>query len=1162
MPENFFNLLRSLSARLLAVTAALFLVSAARAAPPEISETNFCSVLVAFAGKIETTDANTNDWHAAQTNQVLLPGDRLRTAADSRATLQLSDRSVIRVGADTILEIQPPTPPARHRFGLKRGALFFLDREQPADVEFETLLTTGAIRGTEFLLTVADGDSATRLALLNGAVELKTSGGQLSLTNGQEIFLSPSSPAKISAVLPAVNLIQWSFYYPGVLNPDEIPFSENEKSALATSHAAYLEGDLLHALAAAPAALATQSKATRLYFAQLKLAVGRVNEAENFVENTGDSAMPLRELIAAVKFQEVTPLANPISSSGWLARSYYLQSRSQLPEALAAARQAAKLAPNFGFAWARVAELEFGFEHRRAALDALAQAEKISPRHAPAVALEGFSALSENHPRAALVHFDNAIALDDSLPTAWLGRALAEAALGDDREARRNLQIAATLEPPCGLCRSYLGKSWSQNGNDKLAEKEFLLAQKLDPADPTAWLYSALHRFQTHQVNDAVRDLERSMELNDNRSVFRSRLQLDRDRATRSADLAAIYNAVGLEEVGQSAAHRAVGEAYSDFSGHLFLANSLANQEDPQHFNLRLESARESEHLVANLLAPSGGGNLSSLLSQQDHLQNFDTRPFGFSSLTEYNSRGDWSESATAFGHAKNFSYALDVQDVSQNGQRQNNGLKNLEFAFHAKVQVAPADSLYFSVDTLERGVGDVAQHYDPASSLLGLHANENQTPNLYLGWNHEWSPGSHTLFLVSRLTDHLSLTNPAPSVLFLQRNSSGIVGVTADPDFTLNQQENFTLYSAEAQQIWESAQHALIIGGRFQHGEVNSHSLLTRMFGATTAQNISPDFERLNGYGYYQWRPVSAFRFTAGLSYDQLTYPRNAGLPPTLASDETRSLLGPKIGFTAAPWRGGWLHAAWTRSLGGLFFDNSIRLEPADVAVAVSSFRSLIPESVAGLVPGTGFDSWTVGFDQKLRSETYFGINAELLTSDGSRDVGAFSNSIPFIPVPDSPTSARQNLDYRERNFSAYVAQLLGKEFSVGARYRLSEAKMETSLPGLAGISGVSALDQNQRTVLQHGQFFLIYNHPRGFFAEWSSDWYHQDNHANLSALPATDFWQHNFFLGYVFPHRRVELRLGLLNLADQDYRLNPLNAQSELARGRTFTASLRLNY
>jgi outer membrane receptor protein involved in Fe transport len=141
-------------------------------------------------------------------------------------------------------------------------------------------------------------------------------------------------------------------------------------------------------------------------------------------------------------------------------------------------------------------------------------------------------------------------------------------------------------------------------------------------------------------------------------------------------------------------------------------------------------------------------------------------------------------------------------------------------------------------------------------------------------------------------------------------------------------------------------------------------------------------------------------------------------------------------------------------------------------------------------------------------------------------------------------------------------VAQLLGRDWSIGTRYRLSQAKLNTSLPELAGVPGASAQEQAERAVLQHEQLFLIYNHPCGFFAEWSSDWYHQGNSGYSPALPGDDFWQHNIFAGYVFPHRRAELRLGLLNLTDQDYRLNPLNLQSELARGRTFTASLRINF
>jgi Flp pilus assembly protein TadD len=1168
--NNFLNQMPPISAttksrvffRLMVVVFFLAAILTVRSMPPSGVDPGSASRLVAFVGKVEVTTADTNDWQDARINQILLPGDRLHTEADSRATLQLSDRSVIRIAANTILEIQPPRPPAQHRFNLKHGMLYFLDREKPADVEFETPLTTGAIRGTEFLLSVADADDTSRLTMFDGEVKLLNSHGEITLTNGQEIILSREQSPKIAAVPPSVNSIQWTFYYPAVINPEDISFSSPERSVLAKSLTAYLQGDLLQALASAPPETSISTDAGKIYLATLKLSVGEVAAAEKLIASVGEPATPIRELIATVRGQRVSPLGAPSNSSGWLARSYYLQSRSQLPGALKAAQRAANLSPDSGFAWERVAELEFDFQHLQAALEALGRAKKLAPRLASAMALEGYISLAANSPSQALRSFNQALTLDDSLPLAWLGRGLTEAALGNDQEARRNLQIAAVLEPTRGLFRSYLGKAWSQTGDDKLAERDFDLAKQLDPADPTAWLYSALHRFQTHQVNDAVRDLERSVELNDNRSVFRSQLLLDRDRATRSADLSSVYNAAGLDEVSRAAASRAVEESYSDFSGHLFLANSFAAQEDPEHYDLRFETVRESEQLVANLLAPPGGGNLSQLLPQQDHLENFAARPFGASTLSDYDSRGDWSESATAFGSIQNFSYALDTQYVAHNGQEANNDSKNFQFAFHMRQQVTAADSAYFSVDTFEGSSGDVAQHYDPAEAIIGLHANENQTPNLFAGWNHEWSPNSHTLFLFSRLTDHLSLTNPQPSVLFIQQNGSGIAGVTADPYFALNQQEDFTLYSAEAQQIWETEHQSVILGGRIQRGSVDSETSLTRLFGANTLQSVSPYLQRLDGYGYYELHPVDELWLTAGFSYDRLTYPLNVDLPPVGGDEAHRSLPGPKAGFTAEPWLGGWFHGGWTRSLGGLFFDNSIRLEPAEIDGSVSAFRNLIPDSVEGLVPGTRFDSWSIGYDQEFQSQTYFGAGAELLTSSGSRGVGAFSNSIPFINVPDSPTTTSQSLDYRERNASAYIAQLLGRDYSIGARYRISEARLETALGGLAGVPGVASLDQNQRAVLQHGQIFFIYNHPNGLFAEWSSDWYHQANHGDDSGLPGDDFWQQNVFAGYVFCHRRAELRLGLLNLTGQDYRLNPLNLQSELARGRTFTASFRFNY
>ena len=140
---------------------------------------------------------------------------------------------------------------------------------------------------------------------------------------------------------------------------------------------------------------------------------------------------------------------------------------------------------------------------------------------------------------------------------------------------------------------------------------ELDLAKLLDPADPTAWLYSALLRQQDNHVNSAVHDLEQSKALNQNRRVYRSQLLLDQDLAVRGANLAAIYRDAGLRDLSVREAVRAVQADYGNFSAHLFLANSYGELRDPSQVNLRYETAVVQRILLANLLAPVGAGILS-----------------------------------------------------------------------------------------------------------------------------------------------------------------------------------------------------------------------------------------------------------------------------------------------------------------------------------------------------------------------------------------------------------------------------------------------------------------------------------------------------------------------------------------------------------------------
>lgn len=1129
---------------------------------------NSASLLIEAAGRVEYFAGGSTNWHTATVGQSLQPGDRVRTHEKSRAAVQLSDRSVIRLNERTTLEILPPRNAARKRFRLPAGSLYFFNRERPADVEFETPLATGAIRGTEFLLEATGADHAVQLALIDGLVTMHTADDALEVRRGEILELAPGRPPVKTALLNATAKIQWALYYPAIVNPEDLHLDASEQAALSEVLKSYRAGDLLGALAAWPARQNPDSDSRKTLRAQLELAVGRVNEAEHLLTGlpADSTAAALRELIGVVRGEKPAQPPPAQTASAQLARSYTLQSVADLAGARASAKRAVELAPELGFAQARLAELQFAFGRRAQALEALKQAYAFSPRLAPAYALQGFVLLDQGLPQIALVHFDHARELDAALGSAWLGRGLCLLRENNLPAARAALQAAAALEPQRGLFRSYLGKLASELGDAKAAEKEFRLAKQLDADDPTAWLYSALHLWQANRLNDALRDLETSSDKNDNRATFRSRQLLDSDRSVRSANLAAIYDDAGLAEVSHHTAARAVGESYANFSGHLFLANSYQTEADANRFDLRLETARQSELLVANLLAPPGAGNLSQVLSQSERLRFFDQKPVGVSSLTRYGSRGDWSETATLFGSARGFSYAFDAVYESLNGQRANHDSELRQFALTLKQRVTADDEAYFQIGTLQSHAGDLSPLYDPATATPGLQVEETQEPNIYAGWHHAWSPGSHTLLLFSRLTDKFYLRDPQSDQIFLFQSggvTAGIESPPTGPAFTNDFVSGFTLYSVELQQIFETAHHSLILGGRWQSGEADSTAILSRdLTGIVTRQNGEGDFSRGSAYGYYSWRPFNALSLIGGAVYDHLEFPENTDFVPISLREVSREKFSPKAGILFTPWRRGLLRASYTRSLGGLFFDNSVRLEPTQVGGFNQAFRSLIPESVAGLLPGAAFETANVGFDQSLASGTFLGVEAGWLTSGGSRTVGVLRNSI-FLPIPDSAGTTRQVLDFRERNVSAYAAQLLGDYFSASARYRLSEAKLTGTFPDLPdSAAGLDRLEQNNRAVLHQAMFTLNFNHPGGVFGQWESVWRHQDNFGYTPALPDADFWQHNLMLGCRFAHRHAEVRLGVLNLFDTDYRLNPLNLQAELPRTRTFVASLRLNF
>ena len=465
----------------------------------------------------------------------------------------------------------------------------------------------------------------------------------------------------------------------------------------------------------------------------------------------------LLTLIAAVTLKPRPNAEPPRTASDWVAESYYRQSKADLPGALEAAQRATAIDSSFGFAWTRVAELQFSFGRIPQSKDALEKGLTLSARNPAAHSLRGFLFSAENKINSAKRAFEDAMAIDGALGDAWLGHGLCLIRQGEAEAGRRDLQVAAALEPNRSFFHSYLGKAFSNVGNEQKARLELERAKKLDPKDPTPWLYSAIENRQDNRINEAVRDLETSVALNENRRIYRSQFLLDQDLAVRSANLAAIYQDDGMEDVSVREATRGVESDYSDASSHLFLANTYAALRDPNRINLRYETPWFNELLLANLLAPVGGGPLSQYVSEQEYSKLFEADRFGISSTTSYFTTGEIRETASQYGIFGNVSYSLDTEFLYNNGLRPNNEITRSESYAQVKLQLTLQDSVFLQTKYTDIREGDLFQYYDQDSFAPGLHFRELQQPGLLLaGYHHQWAPGVHTLVLVGRLDDEI----------------------------------------------------------------------------------------------------------------------------------------------------------------------------------------------------------------------------------------------------------------------------------------------------------------------------------------------------------------------------------------------------------------------
>src|SRR5260370_10742569 len=117
--------------------------------PPAPNSANQAGIVLTVEGTVEVVRAGDTRWASATTNLVLGFGDNLRTGPRSRATVQLSDLSVLRVNEKTVLEIRSQKETKGSLLDLRLGSTYFFNLSNHYSIQFHPPFVSGAMRGTE-----------------------------------------------------------------------------------------------------------------------------------------------------------------------------------------------------------------------------------------------------------------------------------------------------------------------------------------------------------------------------------------------------------------------------------------------------------------------------------------------------------------------------------------------------------------------------------------------------------------------------------------------------------------------------------------------------------------------------------------------------------------------------------------------------------------------------------------------------------------------------------------------------------------------------------------------------------------------------------------------------------------------------------------------------
>jgi tetratricopeptide (TPR) repeat protein len=1073
--------------------------------------------IVSVQGTVEVRRAGQSNWiPVTRLDLPLCQGDWLRTAPRSRAALVILPEKFVRIdqnstlsvsiaGDETVVEFLQSGDQSAQVDGASCGAGYFITRF-PRKFKVRTKYLNASVEGTEFLVGVAC--AATQIAVFEGKVSAQppqASTASFMLTPGQTVSNGPNETPAVKVLVKPTDAVQWALFYP--------PLTEPDPQAVDRACPDPANADKARCL--------VQRAEQRLRVGRVDDASADIAEARTLLPNDADAAA-LLAIIGVVKNEKAGALAmadraigyDARSTRAWIARSYAQQANFQLDSALSSARQAVTLDPRSSVAQARVAELLMSLGRIREAEAAARAAVAANANDSRAHTVLGFVHLAQIDVKRAREDFLAAIERDSSDPLPRLGLGLALIRTGKLVPGREQIEIAVALDPTNALVRSYVGKAYYEENTgarERLAGTQLEMAKQLDPNDPTPWLYDAIRKQTENRPVEALKDVQKSIELNDERAVYRSRLLLDEDLAARSTSLARIYSDLSFEQLAQVEGWRSLQADPTNFSAHRFLSDSYLTQ--PRHEIGRLSELLQSQlwqplNLTplqpqigeTGLSIPSGVGPPRVSYDEYSNLFVRDGLHLYANGIVGQNET--FGDDLVVSGLTDRYSFSLGQYHYQTEGFRPNNDQTRDLYNVFVQAAISPDTSVQAEYRTQKRDAGDLQLRFDP-NNFFPIDRINEKIDTARIGLRHDLTPDAQMIVSVlgqqssqDQVTQRIVPAGPFRS----QTDTSSAVRQTA------------TVVEAQLVNRWSGLR--LISGASYFNGDnegsATAASRLLRpaplppLIFRPQTQPIDSNTNQSNVYSYGTFAWPSTLAWTLGLSVNNYD---------SLVAQGTRA--NPKLGLIFTPTATTTLRAAALRVVRRDLVSNQT-IEPTQVA----GFNQFFDDSAS-----TQAKMYGLGIDQRLSANWYAGAEAT------KREL-----NIPFLAVGPR-TSTVLVTDATQWLNRAYLYWTPTQRLGLRAEYQYEDLVRDPRLIS-NGFDYISL--RTQRVPIG-----LSWFDPSGITLTTTATFTDQsgkfvDTLTSRGSSGQDDFWLVDAQLSYRLPRRYGLVSVGVKNLFDRHFRFH----------------------